>query len=307
MIRKKIKLNVIILLLTLVTTFSLCTGAWAGYTILISKANNKLALYQNNAPVRTFPVATGRHPSFTPEGKFTIVSKHIDPYYARGKIPGGSPHNPLGPRWLGLSIGGGGIYGIHGNNNPASIGTYASEGCIRMNNQDVIWLYDKVPLGTPVTINNALIEPVAQTTPAAEKEAAAIKLLVHDKIISLPDQQKPKEEKDHIYIPLRPALQELGYEMMWHPEYRVVEINSGLDKSFIDLKEHSTVINGQSFELPAHGFIKEGVTFLPMEFYNLLTGITAQWDREQRLVTLAAQINQYHTPELIETEGVGTQ
>jgi lipoprotein-anchoring transpeptidase ErfK/SrfK len=62
-----------------------------------------------------------------------------------------SPGGPFGARWLGLSVPGG-LYGIHGTNMPNSIGTYASHGCVRMFNEDVINLYNQVSIGTPVRI-----------------------------------------------------------------------------------------------------------------------------------------------------------
>lgn len=65
-------------------------------------------------------------------------------------IPGGAPNNPMGERVIGL--GPTGQYAIHGTNVPRSIGTAASYGCIRMHNVDVIDLYARVRLGTPVVV-----------------------------------------------------------------------------------------------------------------------------------------------------------
>ena len=65
-------------------------------------------------------------------------------------IPGGSPRNPMGARVIGL--GPGGQYAIHGTNMPATIGTAASYGCFRMHNRDVIDLYARVRMGTPVVV-----------------------------------------------------------------------------------------------------------------------------------------------------------
>ena len=64
-------------------------------------------------------------------------------------IPGGSPRNPMGLRALTLS---GDQYAIHGTNRPGSIGTAASFGCIRMLNEDIVDLYERVPVGTPVVM-----------------------------------------------------------------------------------------------------------------------------------------------------------
>ena len=65
-------------------------------------------------------------------------------------IPGGSPRNPMGARVIGL--GPSGQYAIHGTNMPNTIGTAASYGCFRMHNQDVIDLYSRVRMGTPVVV-----------------------------------------------------------------------------------------------------------------------------------------------------------
>lgn len=107
------------------------------YRIVINTRNLTLTLYSGNNVVKTYPVAVGKPSTPTPLGNFTIVNKIVN--------PGG----PFGVRWMGLNKPG---YGIHGTNNPASIGTRASHGCIRMYNKDVIEVYNKVPIGTPVQI-----------------------------------------------------------------------------------------------------------------------------------------------------------
>ncbi|WP_081411005.1 L,D-transpeptidase [Desulfotruncus alcoholivorax] len=161
------------LILCLAIFFSLAGPAAAKTEIIINKATNKLYFNSNDTIFKVFPVATGRTPALTPEGQFSIVVKLVNPAYYRLNIPGGSPRNPLGYRWLGLSVGGGGVYGIHGTNNPASIGTYASGGCIRMHNQDVTWLFDHTPLGTPVKIiNNPNLKPAWEVQQPAVAEAS---------------------------------------------------------------------------------------------------------------------------------------
>ena len=64
-------------------------------------------------------------------------------------IPGGSPENPMGAAALTLSEG---EYAIHGTNRPSSIGGFVSYGCIRMYNQDILDLYDRVSFGTQVIV-----------------------------------------------------------------------------------------------------------------------------------------------------------
>ncbi|MFC0190148.1 L,D-transpeptidase family protein [Fictibacillus aquaticus] len=131
--------------------------------IIINKSNNQLAYFLNNKLYKVFRVATGRQPSYTPEGWFKIVNKITNRPYYSGNIPGGDPRNPLGNRWLGLNAREtwGTTYAIHGNNNSSSIGKYVSAGCIRMYNNEILWLYNRVPVNTPVIITTS-----AKTFPA---------------------------------------------------------------------------------------------------------------------------------------------
>lgn len=150
--------------------------------IIINKSNNNLIFYENDKAVELFKVATGRSQSLTPEGEFKIINMVKNrPYYKEG-IPGGDPSNPLGDRWFGLDANGtyGNTYGIHGNNSPYSIGTYASAGCVRMYNEQVRWLFDKVEMNTPVLIVSsnqsfdAIGEEYGYTVTGADEEAVAI-------------------------------------------------------------------------------------------------------------------------------------
>jgi lipoprotein-anchoring transpeptidase ErfK/SrfK len=124
--------------------------------ILINKTKRILTLYEEKNVLKKYPVAVGNPPSLTPNGKFNIVVKVVDPTWGGGgyaqPIEGGAPNNPLGHRWMGLTPNGGSSYGVHGNCSPYSIGTYASHGCIRMINHDVEELYSIVPNGIPVWI-----------------------------------------------------------------------------------------------------------------------------------------------------------
>ncbi|YAR64343.1 L,D-transpeptidase [Bacillus cytotoxicus] len=122
--------------------------------IIVNKENNKLAYINDGKIQNMFPIATGKTNELTPEGTFDIVMKAKNPYYIAKNIPGGSPKNPLGSRWMGFNARGtdGSKYGIHGTNQPSSIGKYISQGCIRMKKHDVEYLFDRVPIGTKVWI-----------------------------------------------------------------------------------------------------------------------------------------------------------
>jgi lipoprotein-anchoring transpeptidase ErfK/SrfK len=127
-------------------------------TIVINRSLNRLALYDANELARTFPVATGQAIYPTPKGIWHIVVKWKNPTWyppvqddwAKGlkPVPPG-PDNPLGTRWMGLDAPG---VGIHGTDEPTSIGYSASHGCIRMQVPDAEWLFDHVDVGTTVYI-----------------------------------------------------------------------------------------------------------------------------------------------------------
>ncbi|MYL53614.1 L,D-transpeptidase family protein [Pontibacillus yanchengensis] len=126
-----------------------------GYPFLIvNKSTNQLAYIDDGKVENVYPVATGKTNDLTPEGLHTITVKAKDPYYRKLDIPGGDPRNPLGSRWIGFDAKGtdGRIYGVHGTNQPSSIGKYISNGCIRMNNKDVEYIYDRIPIGTKIAV-----------------------------------------------------------------------------------------------------------------------------------------------------------
>lgn len=125
--------------------------------IIVNKSTNQVAFIANEQIVKVYPVATGKTMDLTPEGIFTITVKAIHPYYRKLNIQGGAPNNPLGTRWIGFDAEDtdGRTYGIHGTNQPSSIGKYVSQGCIRLQNKDVEELFQWVPLGTKIFITQS--------------------------------------------------------------------------------------------------------------------------------------------------------
>ncbi len=128
--------------------------------VLVSIPDRKLAVLEDGKVIRTFPVAVGAASSPSPTGQFQIVSRIAHPtYYHPGVvIPPGS-NNPIGPRWVGLNQKG---YGIHGTNEPRSIGKAASHGCIRMRNRDIEQFFRMVRVGDTVEIRRERDEEIAQ-------------------------------------------------------------------------------------------------------------------------------------------------
>ena len=127
--------------------------------ITISQSTFTLRLFKNLKVRKTYKVAVGQPQYPTPRGRFAIQNKQVNPTWSVPNSPwagelagtvvtGGSAANPLKARWMGIANG----VGIHGTGEDGSIGTRASHGCIRMHVSDVIDLFPRVPVGTPVLI-----------------------------------------------------------------------------------------------------------------------------------------------------------
>lgn len=128
--------------------------------VIVSIPDRKLAVVENGTVIRIFPVAVGAAPSPSPTGAFLIVNRLSNPtYYHPGVVIPAGADNPIGPRWIGLNRKG---YGIHGTNEPRSIGQAASHGCIRLSNRDVESLYRMVRVGDAVEIRAERDDQIAQ-------------------------------------------------------------------------------------------------------------------------------------------------
>ncbi len=137
--------------------------------IVIDKSDFTLTLYNGAAVVKVYCVAVGKNPGDkekvgdcrTPVGKFRIEKIHDSSAWThdfkdgKGEIKGaygpwflrlytGKDATASGKAWKGI--------GIHGTHAPESIGTRATEGCIRLKNEDIADLKSRVSIGTPVEI-----------------------------------------------------------------------------------------------------------------------------------------------------------
>jgi lipoprotein-anchoring transpeptidase ErfK/SrfK len=136
--------------------------------ILISIPDRQLALIDDGQIVKIYSIAVGADHTPSPEGDFTIISRVTNPTWAhKGKVVGPGKDNPVGSRWMGLSLKG---YGIHGTNAPSSIGKAASHGCFRMGKKDVEELFKLVRVGDVVAVRAERDELVAQVFGSANSD-----------------------------------------------------------------------------------------------------------------------------------------
>jgi lipoprotein-anchoring transpeptidase ErfK/SrfK len=127
--------------------------------LIVDRPNFRIHLFKRLERAKTYRIALGKAGNDTPSGLYAIQNKAVDPVWhvpnsewagelAGKQIPPG-PDNPIKARWMGIYDG----VGVHGTSDRASIGHNASHGCIRMLEEDVIALYEQVPVGTPIYIS----------------------------------------------------------------------------------------------------------------------------------------------------------
>jgi lipoprotein-anchoring transpeptidase ErfK/SrfK len=127
--------------------------------VTVSKTSTTVRVFDKGQLTISYHVAVGSPEYPTPEGLYNVQSMQVDPPWnvpnsewagdlAGQTIPGGSPDNPLVARWIGFN----GSVGFHGTNDIGSLGSAASHGCVRMDPSDVIDLYERVKVGTPVLV-----------------------------------------------------------------------------------------------------------------------------------------------------------
>jgi lipoprotein-anchoring transpeptidase ErfK/SrfK len=126
----------------------------APFNVLVNKSQNVLFLKSGEEVLKIYHVSTGKD-NITPVGTFKIVTKIEKPVWFKAggsPIPSESPENELGSRWMGFDVDP--HYGIHGTLHPETIGRQVTAGCVRLSNQDVEELFDILPFGTKVVIQD---------------------------------------------------------------------------------------------------------------------------------------------------------
>jgi lipoprotein-anchoring transpeptidase ErfK/SrfK len=129
-------------------------------TIVVKTGERRLYLVLGNGKALRYVVGVGKQGKQW-SGHSRIVGKYLKPAWSpppdvkrdNPRLPdlieGGAPNNPMGAAAMVLA---GGQYAIHGTNRPGSIGGFVSYGCIRMHNRDIVRLFERVHVGTPVVV-----------------------------------------------------------------------------------------------------------------------------------------------------------
>lgn len=123
--------------------------------IILNIEERRVYLYQGDMLLSSYPVAVGTAATPTPRGEFTVSKMVVNPVWQSpwtGEITPPGPNSALGLRWIEFTTSEAGAFGFHGTPTIDSIGYAASNGCVRMRNEDVVALFSQVSVGTPVLI-----------------------------------------------------------------------------------------------------------------------------------------------------------
>lgn len=247
--------------------------------IFVNKGTFTLTLVEDNAIVGVYPVAIGRGvpgwPS-TPEGNFIIENKSA--LGCRKRC------SPYGTRFMGLNPS---HAGIHGTNEPHKIGTPASHGCIRMFNPDAEMLFEKISVGTKVTIVN--------------KKRVALRVQMQEKSIAL--KCLPLMPDMISYCAVKPLVGFVGgaFEENAENKYKnTLTIMPSENKQFLLAPGANNVVdeNGNVSSLTMPAMYKKGEFFAPMDdilsFFKLKSILT-QDENEKGKKTFVALIEPFES------------
>lgn len=224
--------------------------------IEINLASRLLTLYQGNVGIRMYPIAPGKPDSPTPTGRRKVIDMEKDPTWVDPDnpsvtIPSG-PDCPIGYRWIGI----GGNYGIHGTNRPSAIGTYASHGCVRMNEADVEDLYNHIVMGIPVDIiyEWVVVQEEADHTvvyyiyPDGNPRYV---VKVYDLYVNGQKLDARAFGKDgHVYLPVMAVARALGIKAEWSPNWNRIRTTYGEAEAVT--KNRSLLIDAKDAETLFH-------------------------------------------------------
>ncbi|NEO56235.1 MAG: L,D-transpeptidase [Okeania sp. SIO3B5] len=123
--------------------------------VVLRLGERRVYVYEGEQEIASYPVAVGKPGWETPTGEFKVIQLVENPQWQNpwtGEVMPAGPNTALGLRWIGFWTDGRDTIGFHGTPTVESIGYAASHGCVRMRNEDVIALFEKVQVGTTVVV-----------------------------------------------------------------------------------------------------------------------------------------------------------
>lgn len=131
------------------------TPAQLPVKLVLRLRERRVYVYRGDRAETSYPVAIGKPSTPTPVGTYRVFQMVKNPVWKNpwtGQVMRPGPNSALGLRWIGFMEQSNGIIGFHGTPTVNSIGRAASNGCVRMRNEHVVELFEKVQMGTTVVV-----------------------------------------------------------------------------------------------------------------------------------------------------------
>lgn len=234
-------------------------------SIVINLPSRMLELYSGNTLIKEYSVAVGKPSTPTPIGQFTVIDMEQNPTwvpFGRDLVVPSGPDNPLGYRWMGFFE----LYGIHGTNEPWTIGQALSNGCIRMQEENAEELFEIVSKGTPVKVNYDRIK--VRIDSRGQATIGVYPDIYGRKVVSLLD--------------VNEKLAEVGLKGVANETLLLKVIRDEADQQVPFANIHKIKVNGKLLTEPAVSI--GGFRYIPIWAVAKALKINVTWDEQTQLV-----------------------
>jgi len=244
--------------------------------LVVNLPERGVFLFRGGLFEKFYPLAIGQPGRFaTPQGSFTLVSRVVNPTWLPPEwaglgevaVPAG-PENPLGDRWMGLSLPG---VGLHATTSPMSVGQAVSHGCMRMYPTSARELFEKVRVGVPVRIE---YETVKAGYDARTREYC---------LVAFPDVYGQADPRDHVLQ----ALEELGLAGLIEDRAWDGFRSDGVVRPVL-ATDVQVWVQGSALELVFPPILWQDSLWVPTELARAL-GLAVSWDAVERTVEVRGE------------------
>lgn len=235
-------------------------------SLIVNLPSRTIEFFVGDTLMKEFPVAIGKPSTPTPLGNYSIISKEVNPAWyppdQKGKVVPSGPSNPLGYRWMGIWH----TYGIHGTNAPWSIGGAVSNGCIRMYEEDVEELFEKVNCGTPVRITYDRVK--VRVNPTGQILLSVYPDVYGYRAVTVQD--------------IRNKLNAYNLNNFFSDEFLRNIMKEPSDKQVVIAKPFTIRVNGRL--LTEYGLVVQEVPYIPIHPFAELLNEKIYWDEKTKTV-----------------------
>ncbi|MHB9129611.1 MAG: L,D-transpeptidase family protein [Armatimonadota bacterium] len=226
--------------------------------------------------VDSYPISIGRVIDagrwYSPVGRLQIAVKAVNPTWNAPNYAGGGkllpgPDNPLGNRWLGLSRSG---YGIHGTNDPATIGRLVSHGCIRLFPSHILKLFDQAWVGMPVMMT--------YETVTVGQQNGIVYLAIFPDVYNRGTNDQSRIRRVLAGFDLAQTLTDAELQQF-------INQADGIARPILG-SNISVIVDGEKVDLPVGPTYRDGAILLPARSLAAVLGAKMRWEARTKTETL---------------------